>query len=603
MTQLLDTVRRYETPEGVDLGLHPAGPAVRSLAFALDTGIRLALYLAIALPLAIAGFGGGMLLIGIFLLEWVYPVVFEVWTGATPGKRAMGLAVVHDDGTPVGLPGSAIRNLLRAIDFLPIFYGVGLVSTLVDRDFRRLGDLAAGTLVIHVDQRAGGAAEGQAGRRADDRAGDAAARSQARATPPPGLALATAQAILAFDERAARLSPARRIELAETLLAQLRDGDDRPAAPQGPAAVTQVRGLRAVAGRSDTDSLREPVHHTRSSQVSHSMRQEPFETTRAGDWEACRRLLDTLEHRGKARRADPALAHFPVLYRRVCADYALARTRRYSPGLIAQLHDLVRRGHRCLYQRRPALLAPTLNFMAAGFPRTLRRQARVCWLAAALLFLPMAIMGTACWQDGELIHSLMDDSAVADLESLYDPMRQRPGRSPERQADTDLRMFGFYIYNNIGIGFRTFAAGLLLGIGSVVILVFNGLFIGAAAGHLTRLGQGSTFWPFVSGHSPFELTAIAISGAAGLLLGLALIAPGRRTRLAALRANARDAVALVGGAAILLLLAAVVEAFWSAGSAPSAVKYGVGALGWLLVAAYLGLAGREAEVARGCCQD
>ena len=239
VTQLLDTIRLNETPEGVDLGLRPAGPAVRSLAFALDTGIRLALYLVVALPLGIAGFGVGIILIGIFLLEWVYPVVFEVWTGATPGKRAMGLAVVHDDGTPVGLPASAIRNLLRTIDFLPIFYGVGLVSTLVDRDFRRLGDLAAGTLVIHSDR----PADGHAGRREKDRAGGSAARSPTRATPPPGLPLATAQAILAFDERAGRLSPARRIELAETLLAHLPgNGGDAQAPSLGPAAVARVRG-------------------------------------------------------------------------------------------------------------------------------------------------------------------------------------------------------------------------------------------------------------------------------------------------------------------------------------------------------------------------
>jgi uncharacterized membrane protein SpoIIM required for sporulation len=155
-------------------------------------------------------------------------------------------------------------------------------------------------------------------------------------------------------------------------------------------------------------------------------------------------------------------------------------------------------------------------------------------------------------------------------------------------------MFGFYIMNNVGIGFRTFASGLALGIGSVFILFFNGIFIGAAAGHLTRLDFDSTFWPFVSGHSSYELTAIAISGAAGLLLGKALIAPGRRTRLAALRANARDAVTLVGGAALMLLLAASVEAFWSGGGAPNGVKYGVGAVGWVLVALYLGLAGRRA---------
>jgi uncharacterized membrane protein SpoIIM required for sporulation len=99
----------------------------------------------------------------------------------------------------------------------------------------------------------------------------------------------------------------------------------------------------------------------------------------------------------------------------------------------------------------------------------------------------------------------------------------------------------------------------------------------------------------VSGHGPYELTAIAISGAAGLLLGKALIAPGRRTRLAALRVNARDAVTLVGGAALMLLLAAAVEAFWSGSGGPSGLKYGVGAVGWVLVALYLGLAGRRAE--------
>jgi uncharacterized membrane protein SpoIIM required for sporulation len=127
-----------------------------------------------------------------------------------------------------------------------------------------------------------------------------------------------------------------------------------------------------------------------------------------------------------------------------------------------------------------------------------------------------------------------------------------------------------------------------------MFLILNGVFSGALAGHLTRLDFGSTFWPFVSGHAPYELTALAVSGAAGLLLGKALIAPGPRTRLAALRLNARDAVVLAGGAALMDVLAASIEAFWSAGGAPAGVKYAVGALGWVLVGLYLGLAGRGA---------
>ncbi|NEX19190.1 stage II sporulation protein M [Thiorhodococcus mannitoliphagus] len=324
------------------------------------------------------------------------------------------------------------------------------------------------------------------------------------------------------------------------------------------------------------------------------MKQQQFEAANAPLWHEYRLLLEYLDGGAKARRnpAQVNLQGFPALYSTICGHYALARTRAYSPGLIADLHDLARRGYRHLYRRRPRVLSAALGFMAADFPRVLRRHALAFWMGMALLFLPMLAMGVAAYLDEEIIYSLMDGLQVGNLEELYDPANRKPGRSRERQADTDFAMFGFYIMNNVGIGFRSFASGLIFGVGSAVILVFNGLNIGAAAGHLTRLDYGGTFWTFVSGHGPYELTAIAISGAAGLLLGKALLAPGRRSRLAALRENARDAIVLVGGAAIMLLLAAVVEAFWSSGSAPAAVKYGVGLAGWVLVALYLALAGR-----------
>jgi uncharacterized membrane protein SpoIIM required for sporulation len=322
------------------------------------------------------------------------------------------------------------------------------------------------------------------------------------------------------------------------------------------------------------------------------MRQQAFEAAESSTWADYRAMLEALENPRRRGRDLPVPASFPRLHRQLCSHYALARSRRYSPGLIAELEVLVRRGHRQLYRRRSTPLRSALDFMARGFPRTLRRHSAVFWIAAALFFLPMIGMGVAVHQDADLVYSLLDAEEVAELESLYDPARHKPGRGSERQADTDVAMFGFYVMNNVGIGFRTFAGGLILGLGSLVILLVNGLFIGAVAGHLTRLDYGATFWPFVGGHGPYELTAIAICGAAGLLLGQALLAPGQRTRLAALRANARDAVVLVGGAAVLLVFAAVIEAFWSAGPAPAPLKHGVGVLGWILVAAYLMLAGR-----------
>jgi uncharacterized RDD family membrane protein YckC len=167
----------------------------------IDTLIKGALYLALTPLLAFSGLGVGLLLLGMFLLEWFYPVFFELLRGATPGKRAMGLLVVQGDGTPVGPAASMIRNLLRVVDFLPLFYGAGLVSTLLDRDFRRLGDLAAGTLVVHVEPRL--------------KRGEIPDRAPLPL--PRALPLQVQQAILDYAERSPRLSSERRTELAEAL--------------------------------------------------------------------------------------------------------------------------------------------------------------------------------------------------------------------------------------------------------------------------------------------------------------------------------------------------------------------------------------------------
>jgi uncharacterized membrane protein SpoIIM required for sporulation len=176
---------------------------------------------------------------------------------------------------------------------------------------------------------------------------------------------------------------------------------------------------------------------------------------------------------------------------------------------------------------------------------------------------------------------------------MYDPDARRIGRFSERDSGDDWMMFGFYIMNNIGISFQTFASGLLFGLGSLFFLLFNGLMIGAVAGHLTRIGYSETFWSFVIGHGAFELTAIALSGAAGLKLGWALLAPGRRLRSEALRRAGAQSVPLVAGVILFLLIAAFIEAFWSSMTytTPTA-KYLVGASLWALVIIYFLFAGR-----------
>ena len=151
---MLDTLRRVPTPEGIELTLRLAGPVPRAYAFVIDLLIRGMIMLVVLQILAVAGRTGyGLMAICYFLLEWFYPVLFELlWDGATPGKRAFNLVVVNDNGTPVTVGASVTRNLLRAVDFLPAFWAFGLISMLFSRDFKRLGDLAAGTVVVYRDK-------------------------------------------------------------------------------------------------------------------------------------------------------------------------------------------------------------------------------------------------------------------------------------------------------------------------------------------------------------------------------------------------------------------------------------------------------------------
>lgn len=324
------------------------------------------------------------------------------------------------------------------------------------------------------------------------------------------------------------------------------------------------------------------------------MKQQQFEQRHAADWQAFAERLDALE---KARRPIRN-TDFPAAYRRLCQHVALAQARHYSPLLCERLQQLALRGHQQLYRHRSPLPAQLLGFLLGGLPQLVRAHWRSV-LAASLLFYG-SLLGMALliqWTP-ELAYSVLPMEQIRQMESLYDPDNSRLGRFAERGAGEDWMMFGYYVMNNVGIAFQTFASGLLLGLGTLFFLLYNGLTIGAVAGHLIGIGYHEPFLSFVVGHGAFELTAITLAGAAGLELGWALLAPGRLRRTEALRRAAHQSIRLVAGALLFLLIAAFVEAYWSSMTyPPPLVKYGVGALLWLLVGAYLLRVGRGRHAA------
>jgi uncharacterized membrane protein SpoIIM required for sporulation len=282
------------------------------------------------------------------------------------------------------------------------------------------------------------------------------------------------------------------------------------------------------------------------------------------------------------------------LYRRACEHLALARARNYPRYMLDRLDRLTAEAHQVIYYRRDFGLARIKRAFLRDFPRAVRAQAAYVWTSAALLYVPMLLVGWLVYQRPDLILSITSAEEAGAYEQMYSDAADSIGRT--RGADTDWMMFGYYIRHNIGIAFQCFAAGIFAGVGSMIMLLFNAVQMGGVAGYLTERGLSQTFYSFVVTHGAFELTAIVLAGATGLRLGFSLIAPGRLSRVQSLTQAARETMVIVYGFAVMLLIAAAIEAFWSsARGIPLPFKYSVAAVCWIAVLGYLGFQGRRED--------
>jgi uncharacterized RDD family membrane protein YckC len=225
---MIDTLHQVETPEGIRIGLHAAGALPRARAWLIDCIIFVAMLMAASAALSALGSAGfGIYMLVLFTLLWGYPILFEtLWHGQTPGKKMFDLRVVNANGTPVTWLASITRNLLRTVDMLPFGYAIGLVSCWFDPFGRRLGDLAAGTLVVYTDPKF-----------------KPGAVIQALAVDlPTSLTTNERMALVAFAERSHMLTEERQQELAALLPMMTQS--------TGAAAVQRLMGMaRSVLGR------------------------------------------------------------------------------------------------------------------------------------------------------------------------------------------------------------------------------------------------------------------------------------------------------------------------------------------------------------------
>jgi uncharacterized membrane protein SpoIIM required for sporulation len=312
-----------------------------------------------------------------------------------------------------------------------------------------------------------------------------------------------------------------------------------------------------------------------------------FEAEHGAAWQE---LEAALGPRSRRKAAAIDRTRTASLYRAACEHLAVAESRAYPVWLIERLEALTARGHQLIYRQTDFGLDKLARLFLVDFPAAVRAHRWHVLVALVAFAGPLIVAGVLTWHDPGFVLSLHDAGTVDEYERMYGDADGPIGR---RGADSDWQMFGHYIANNIGIAFQCFASGLFFGVGSLFFLVMNGALAGSVAGYLTRRGFGENFYSFVVTHGAFELTGIVLAGAAGLVLGHALLAPGRSTRLAALEHAARGAIVIVYGITAMFAVAAALEAFWSSARwVPAPVKFAVGAACWLVVLAYFAFQGR-----------
>ncbi|AWB68372.1 hypothetical protein C2869_19050 [Saccharobesus litoralis] len=272
---------------------------------------------------------------------------------------------------------------------------------------------------------------------------------------------------------------------------------------------------------------------------------------------------------------------FPEQYRRICHDLAIAKTRHYTPALMQKLNNLVQQGQTHLYRGNSMSFKEIINIFTRDFPAALYQCRYYVW-GSFLAFYGLAVIAYI-WValSPDAIYYFLDPQSVNDLEDMYNPSGNV--QSQARGADSDILMFGFYIYNNIGIAFQMIGGGALLGVGALIPLLFNSFYFGAVSAHIVNVGYQAPFFSFVITHGSFELMAIVIAGAAGCKLGFSLLRPSIYARSYALKLAGKQVLPLIIGAFVMLVLAAFIEAFWSPRDIPNTFKYLVGGLGWGLV--------------------
>jgi uncharacterized membrane protein SpoIIM required for sporulation/uncharacterized RDD family membrane protein YckC len=562
-----------ETPEHVVIQLELAGLGSRLAAASADLFL---LFLAEWLLSVVTSASGDLYwlrAVGVaigFAIFWGYFALFETFNGGrTPGKQLLGIRVVMETGHPVTWAAAVVRNLVRFVDGLSLFF-LGFLMVLFHPQNKRLGDIAAGTIVVRE-------------RPTDVTLGRPIAASAATEQPDviePGIPQLSDEEFRLLGQvldRLENLEPDRQARFIAELMNRFaarfpdRDADALVFLTQLHAEEHSKRRGRGRGAPGATMTVGTG---------------ERFVTRKREGWERFRQEAVRVERVGLKSLAPPQLLEFVARYRVVAADLARARTYGAEERVLEYLGRVVTAGHNAVYGLRSVRRRRVGQLIAREFPAAVF-AARAYVLTASLLFAVPAVAGyTLIRAQPDLAYEVLPPEMIARAEEGQSRQAEGIGYAEQESPFLPLMASGI-IANNVQIAFVAFAFGILGGVGTAVTLILNGMFFGAVVGLFSNFHLAGWLLTFVMGHGVLELTAIFVAGGAGLMVARALIAPGDLTRHDALIVSGRVAVRLVGAATCMLVLAGTIEGFESASDAPVVLKYLVSSASVVLLGLYL----------------
>lgn len=606
LTQTVD----IETPELVVLSYTIAGLGSRVYAGLIDLFICAAALIAFLIGIvALAGhskeslaqsspstaWAVAVIILFQFAILWGYYLLFEGFNdGQTPGKRLLRLRAVRDGGYSIGFSASAVRNLMRIVDLQPAFtYAIGIGSVLVSKSGKRLGDIVAGTIVVRESL---------------------VRQPMQSAAPAPSSAVVTAplSAQLSDDEfrllerwaeRRNSLEPQRRRELTAQVAARLRRtlpvGDPQPTgaftADQQPTNISYQNEAAALARLVETERRARASGLAARGAKGASRERYAIVTSNSPRWIAFAARLAEAQRRGLRALGEPGVRDFVAEYRSLTADLARLQTatRGEASNEVFYLGRLVAGAHNLLYRDRRGGIRAVLRFIAIDVPSEVRRSVAPIALAAACLFGPAAIAYTAVVRDPNIAPTFIPTGMLDRAEAGVERAKGGDGYIEDPQVFRPV-MASSIIANNVQVTIAAFAFGVTAGIGTLLLLLFNGVSLGGIFGLYASKGILSLLLAFVAPHGVLELSAICIAGSAGFLIAGAMLVPGRRTRRRALAENSARAMRLIAASTLMLIFAGSLEGmvspipYW-----PLSLKLIVSSMTLVLLVAYLrGGAGR-----------